>query len=386
MLAVSQVRLSEGGGRDYGIYSFASPYGHIAVQNGRIENDFDDWRIRFEYDVNPDWLTYGLISTGHKSGGFNDNLAGTEAPASAGRAGTAPVAFDATTEAPQYKSESVIYYELGSKQEFDYGSTDVTFNVAAFYYDYKDMVVSTLTSVGSILELNGYDLANIITGTNSVGNFGGDMADNPSLNQVVTYNFNAAKAEIMGLHFDTKFGFSNGLNLDLSAIYMTSELKTDEEINDSRYEARSDVVLSNGRTENLIRAKYVSIDGHELPRAPEVQLRANLSRQENIGRWGTLDWIASAGYRSEQFMTVFNGRIYPGDEAEERLDEKIDAYWTFDVGAGWNPRDDEKLRIEAYINNVTDEIQPQAIIITQRDNTRFFNKERTFGVRVRTKF
>ena len=85
-------------------------------------------------------------------------------------------------------------------------------------------------------------------------------------------------------------------------------------------------------------------------------------------------------------MTVFNGRIYPGDEDEARLDEEIEGYWTFDVGAGWNPRDDEKLRIEAFINNVTDEVQPQAIIITQRDNTRFFNRERTFGMRVRTKF
>ena len=65
-------------GLNYDIYSYAAPYGHIALQNGRIENEFDDWRIRFEYDVNPDWLTYATVATGHKSGGFNDNLAGTE--------------------------------------------------------------------------------------------------------------------------------------------------------------------------------------------------------------------------------------------------------------------------------------------------------------------
>ena len=165
-------------GLNYDIYSYAAPYGHIALQNGRIENEFDDWRIRFEYDVNPDWLTYATVATGHKSGGFNDNLAGTEAPASAGRSGTAPVAFDATTQAPEYDSESVIYYEIGSKQEFEYGSTGVKLNLAGFYYDYQDMVVSTLTSVGSILALNGYDLGTIITGVNDAGNFGGDAADN----------------------------------------------------------------------------------------------------------------------------------------------------------------------------------------------------------------
>ena len=272
-------------GLNYDIYSYAAPYGHIALQNGRIENEFDDWRIRFEYDVNPDWLTYATVATGHKSGGFNDNLAGTEAPASAGRSGTAPVAFDATTQAPEYDSESVIYYEIGSKQEFEYGSTGVKLNLAGFYYDYQDMVVSTLTSVGSILALNGYDLGTIITGTNDAGNFGGDAADNPSLNQVVTYNFNAAEAEIMGLNVELGLDFANGLNLDLSGVFMTSEMSTDEDVNDSRYEEREDVVLSDGSTENLIQAKYVSIDGHELPRARNSVARQPQSLRELRRLW-----------------------------------------------------------------------------------------------------
>ena len=377
-------------GLDYDIYSYAAPYGHIAIQNGRIESDFDDWRLRFEYDVHSDWLTYATIATGHKSGGFNDNLAGTEAPASVSRAGTAPVAFDATTQAPEYESESVLYYEIGSKQEFEYGPTGVKLNLAGFYYDYQDMVVSTLTSVGSILALNGYDLGQIITEVGSEGGFGGETADNPSLNQVVTYNFNAAEAEIMGLNVDLGLDFENGFNFDLSAVFMTSELSTDEDINDSRYERREDVVLNEGEdnetTQSLITAKYVSIDGHELPRAPELQLRANISRSENLGNYGTLDWIVSAGYRSEMFMTVFNGRIYPGDVSEERLDEVVGDYWTFDIGAGWTPASDDSFKVEAFLNNVTNEIQPQAIILTQRDNTRFFNRERTFGIRARKHF
>ncbi len=112
------------------------------------------------------------------------------------------------------------------------------------------------------------------------------------MNQVVTYNFNAAEAEIMGLNVDLGLDFANGLNLDLSAVFMTSELSTDQDINDSRYEEREDVQLvkaNNGTTQSLITAKYVSIDGHELPRAPEIQLRANISRSENLGDYGSLD-------------------------------------------------------------------------------------------------
>ena len=86
------------------------------------------------------------------------------------------------------------------------------------------------------------------------------------------------------------------------------------------------------------------------------------------------------------FMTIFNGRIYAGDTAEERLDETVGDYWTFDAGAGWSPANNDNFRLEAYVNNITNEIQPQAIILTQRDNTRFFNRERTFGMRARVKF
>ncbi len=145
-------------GLDYDIYSYAAPYGHIAIQNGRIENDFDDWRLRFEYDVHADWLTYATIATGHKSGGFNDNLAGTEAPISAGRAGTAPVAFDATTQAPNTRAKASSTMKLARSRSLSTEPTGVKLNLAGFYYDYQDMVVSTLTSVGSIFALNGYDL------------------------------------------------------------------------------------------------------------------------------------------------------------------------------------------------------------------------------------
>jgi len=364
----------------YNIYTFASAYGAISMQNGRIENDFDDWRVRFEYDINPNWLTYVTASSGHKSGGFNDNISGTTAPVSAGRAGTAPTEFDANTQAPTYDGENVIYYEVGSKSEFDLGSTAVTLNASGFFYDYQDFVVTTLSSIGSILAAEGIDIAGLGDPVSSTGNFqDGSVADITGLNQIVSYSFNAAEAEIFGLHFDTKFDFENGLNLDVSAVFMDTKVSADQEINDSRYEKYDEAGV-------YIVSEMVDIDGNELPRAPDLQLRANLSRSEDLGDSGRLDWIVSAGYRSDQFMTIYNGRLYNDNSSEERLNEEVDGYWTFDAGLGWSPNHNENLRLEAYVNNLTDEIQPQAIIITQRDNTRFFNRERTAGIRLRTKF
>lgn len=47
---------------------------------------------------------------------------------------------------------------------------------------------------------------------------------------------------------------------------------------------------------------------------------------------------------------------------------------------------DGRLRFEAFVNNLTEEVHEAAIIITQFDNTRFFTRPRTFGARVPYQF
>jgi iron complex outermembrane receptor protein len=69
-----------------------------------------------------------------------------------------------------------------------------------------------------------------------------------------------------------------------------------------------------------------------------------------------------------------------------RLLDRIDGYFTLDAGAGWTLDDAGKYRLEAYANNLTNAIHEAAIIITQFDNTRFFTRPRTYGVRVAAKF
>ena len=69
-----------------------------------------------------------------------------------------------------------------------------------------------------------------------------------------------------------------------------------------------------------------------------------------------------------------------------RLLDRIDGYFTLDLGAGYTIDDEGKYRFEVYANNVTDTINEAAIIITQFDNTRFFTRPRTYGARFRAKF
>ena len=88
-----------------------------------------------------------------------------------------------------------------------------------------------------------------------------------------------------------------------------------------------------------------------------------------------------------QYMTIFNGQDYLFPDApRRRLDDKVDSYWTFDLGAGYSHGRDGKVRVEGYVNNVTNAVHEAAIIITQFDNTRFFTRPRTLGARVRVKY
>jgi len=169
----------------------------------------------------------------------------------------------------------------------------------------------------------------------------------------------------------------NNWNLDATLLWLpTARIVNSQEIQDSRFQADVDPV----------NAVNVSIEGNRLIRTPEIQLNGSISKVWDAPG-GTIDGIMSFGYRSSQFMTIFNGIDFnPDDDVADRLDDSVDGYFTIDAGTGYNFGDDEKYRFEAYVNNLTGIEREQAIIITQFDNTRFFSPPRTYGGRFRAKF
>ena len=81
----------------------------------------DDWdnfspMISLDYRFNPDFMVYGRVARGFKSGGFN------------GRA-------NSVAERTQYEPETVTSYELGFRSTI---ADQLRFNVTAFYNDYRN--------------------------------------------------------------------------------------------------------------------------------------------------------------------------------------------------------------------------------------------------------
>lgn len=345
-----------------GKLTFALPFlGQIAPQNGFTSFNFVDWRLRFEWDVTEDNLVYGSISTGHNGGGFNDNLpnvSGITVDIAGG--GTAP--FDTTELAPTFGEESVVVYEIGSKNEFTTEWGDAYFNASAFYYDYSDLIQNTLLSVGQILQSEGLDT------TGAAPN---------ELGLVVNYNFNAADAEIYGAQFEAGFDLPANMQWKGTFLWMPeARIQNSELVQDSRFQA--DVAAA--------QAIPQSIDGFRLRRTPEVSIQMSLTQRLFLDP-GEFDWIVSYGYRSEQHQDLFNGVIYPEFDPTTddplRLNDTVEGYSTWDLGAGFSPARFPNLDLEVYVQNATDEQREAAIIITQFDNTRFFTRPRTYGARVR---
>lgn len=332
-----------------GLFSFVAiinPNSSITPQFGEMENDFLDWRVRLERDVDGA-LAYFMVSTGHKSGGFNDTFTGETG---------LPVA-------PTYDEEQVVVYEAGWKSDFDIGTVPARFNASAFYYDYTDQVFTSLLSVEQALDFSAGGVSLV------------DPTDTGAGSLVVSFSYNAADSEIYGVQFDGGFQLPMGFNINWTALWLEASIQKALPIQDFRFQA--DVAPDE--------AVFRSIDGRRLPHTPKYQLNASISQALAVP-WGIVDYVVSIGWRDDQFRTIFNSVdfMYP-DNPRLRLNDKVEGFVSVDAGVGFS-HNNGRMRVEGFVSNVTGDVHEAAQIITQFDNTRFFTRPRLAGIRASYRF
>ncbi len=94
------------------------------------------WRLGAELELAPATLAYLSLATGYKAGAFNDGcIAGTSALGI-----SCPAAAAVTPEFLYYQPEQLRAWETGLKARLLGGR--LTFNAAAFYYDYTNLQLS----------------------------------------------------------------------------------------------------------------------------------------------------------------------------------------------------------------------------------------------------
>ena len=114
------------------------------------------------------------------------------------------------------------------------------------------------------------------------------------------------------------------------------------------------------------------------------------------------DWVISGTYKTRQFLTAYNGgpgqtgsrdvtAVNAAGEAtaygaeELRLFDKVDGYFHMDLGLGYT-HEASNVRVEAYVNNVTDEAHATQAGIDTGTQEFIFNPPRTYGLRMQVTF
>ncbi len=122
---------------------FVGPFPLTATDTSIDETDLSG-KIGLNYKPSDDWLLYGSVGKGFKSGGFFGGITFSDA------------------ELEPFDPEELIAYEIGFRVQQADGKVRV--DGAAFYYDYRDIQTFIQVSVGglSVLRLDNVDSAEVI--------------------------------------------------------------------------------------------------------------------------------------------------------------------------------------------------------------------------------
>lgn len=296
----------------------------LLEQHGKYSSTFVDFRVGTDVDLTPDNLAYVQFATGHKSGGFNDNIV-----------------IGGESVAPTYKPEALYSTEIGSKNKFLDGK--LAANFTAFWYHYVNQQFKAIQEIAP---------------PSMPGQAGA----------ATTVMYNAANSRVLGLEAELAGRLPFGLRADVAATLLDARF-TSGAIADTRlgWDPKSQPMTP--------------LDGNFLPRAPQLSVNYALSQQIRTS-FGKFDWSVAAQTRSIQYMTVFNG---DGKDAKgnvnANLSDKVPSYTRVDINVGYTIPNG-RLRIDAFVLNLTDVIYMTSMINTPNLNLRFFNPPRQVGARV----
>jgi iron complex outermembrane receptor protein len=203
----------------------------------KTRNDWqnDSWRLDLAYAINDDILAYAGVSTGFKSGGITVRGMGV---------------------LDDFAPENLTAYETGLKTQWP--DRRLTLNAAAYYYDFRDLQITTFTFID----------------------------DEP-----IFETDNAARVEIYGIDSDASLQVSDRLTISGGVVWLPKR---------EFVEYRNDL---DGDT----------LSGNDMTRAPEWTVVVATNYEHPLRNRGTLAARAEYNYRSSFFYTPENVPEYAQD-------------------------------------------------------------------------
>ncbi len=322
--------------------------------------EFLTYRAAIDYEVTRDNLVYASYSRGAHSGGFGAGLTAANTPGLI-------TTFD---------EEIVDAFEIGSKNTFLDGR--MRLNVAAFYYDFKD------------LQEQGTQAVQV------------ELAPAPPTN--VTTIFNVAGQETIGVEADAVFEPLEGLTLNAAVVYQRARYDEFARFAPANFICFyiSEPSCGSGAFPPTAPQNY-GIGGGYFPNAqtnPELFIETGINnfnfayvptdrRVQNTPDWSGQFGAAyeinlgSAGTLTPQVNTQWTGSYLLSPSApniEQESFFKTDARITYETEGG-------RISVQAFVHNIEDE--PTLGRITVRANGEIqgtYADPRTYGLRVGYRF
>lgn len=304
-------------------------------QFGSAKFNFVDYRAGIEFDLTKDNMLYGKVSTGHKSGGFNDT-------------------FESSPIPEAFRPEHLTVFEVGSRNSFTAFGRRAYLNLTGFYYDYQDQVFQDLTCINL------------------------DQTQTPPVcNGYSLVNRNIGASRIYGAEAEARFQFPGNFALDTNIAYLDTKI-TRGTVADSRGQD-----FDQGGASPLI-----DLTGNRLPLASKFNISAKLSQWFNVGA-GRLDWQALLNYRSAFYLSQFNENdivFLDGSRLtalQAGFPDRQEGYATLNLGIGYTIGN---YRVEAWATNFTDQQASTKALVGSALNIRFLNDAQSYGIRARVNF
>lgn len=225
-------------------FIYESPVGVADLRPDEAQFARFTWRAGLNVDLTPDNLLYASVSTGFRSGGFNNG-------------GNPPVAF--------YGSQTVTAYEVGLKNSFP-GSA-ITVNLAGFYNDYNDILANTFVDI-------------------------------PGTTTTVVARSNAGSSRAYGLEAELAWRPVDGLVLDANGTWLNARF--DEFVVSNPLAQATGFRILPGTTNQL------DLSGNTIPLSPEITLSAGASYRIDLSSAGSITPSGRLFWSDGYFVNEFN--------------------------------------------------------------------------------
>ncbi len=301
---------------DYAVLFLGGGYSELLSNADTKSWDAITPRFVVEYEYSDSILLYGSVSKGFKSGGFNSS-------------DTAPLVTTLNQQSdpevviidfqPPFEPENIINYEVGLKGR----STDgkLAGSVSVYHYNYEDLQVRFVDSVGGFLPVE-----------------------------------NAGSANVTGLEIEGYYIPVEDFQLDAQVSYT-----------DSEYDSFTAASASDART-----GAPLDLTGRELDRAPKLKVNLGAEYSSPVGDSGSL-LVLRVEYQHSDDMWL-----------EQTMDPvaKTGGYDTFNARATWVfPGDNWTLSL--WGRNISDENYISTSIYNNLQGYNIVNSApRTYGVSV----